>query len=76
MFAGRGGFDFKVVSIPRFAQLSEAKRRRAKLIVTALLLLFGPIQGPRQGPWPSSVVVEIVGGKNQARDQIGGAAPL
>lgn len=76
MFAGRGGYDFKAVLIPRFAQLSEPKRLRAKQIVNALLLLFGSIQGPRQGSWPSSVVVEIVGGQNQARNQIGGTAPL
>ena len=67
---------FKVVSIPRFSQLSEAGWLHAKLVVTALLRLFRPIQGPGQGPLSTGAVVEIVGHKIQSRYPFRGAAPL
>ena len=67
---------FKVVSIPRFSQLSEAGWLHAKLVVTALLRLFRPIQGPGQGPLSTGAVVEIVGHKIQSRYSVRGAAPL
>ena len=67
---------FKVVLIPRFSQLSEAGWLHAKLVVTALLLLFRPIQGPGQGPLSTGAVVEIVVHKIQSRYPVRGAAPL
>ena len=67
---------FKVESIPRFSQLSEWGRLHAKLIVTALLLLFRPIQGPGQGPLSTGALVEIVGHKIKAGYPFRGAEPL
>ena len=67
---------FKVVSIPRFSQLSEWGRLHAKLVVTALLLLFRPIQGPGQGPLSAGALVEIVGQKIKAGYPFRGAEPL
>ena len=67
---------FKVVSIPRFSQLSEAGWLHAKLVVTALLRLFRPIQGPGQGPLSTGALVEIVGHKIKAGYPFRGAEPL
>ena len=67
---------FKVVLIPRFSQLSEGRRLHAKLVVTALLLLFRPIQGPGQGPLSTGALVEIVGHKIKAGYPFRGAEPL